>query len=71
MSGDYSRSPTEEKLSAASANNAEAKKNDRLLLTQKERDGQSTIVHVESAEITTDEHLIRFRITAVHFFGRW
>jgi hypothetical protein len=35
------------------------------------RDGQSTIVHVESAEITTDEHLIRFRITASHFCGRW
>jgi len=35
------------------------------------RDGQSTIVRVESAEITTDEHLIRFRITDSHFCGRW
>ena len=34
------------------------------------RDGQSTIVHVESAEITTDEHLIRFRITASHFLWK-
>src|SRR5262245_5124444 len=34
------------------------------------RDGQSTIVHVEFAEITTDEHLIRFRITASHFLWK-
>jgi tRNA pseudouridine38-40 synthase len=34
------------------------------------RDGQSTIVHVESAEITTDEHLIRFRITASHILWK-
>ena len=34
------------------------------------RDGQSTIVHVESAEITTDEHLIRIRITASHFLWK-
>jgi len=34
------------------------------------RDGQSTIVHVESAEITTDEHLIRFRITTSHFLWK-
>jgi len=34
------------------------------------RDGQSTIVRVESAEITTDEHLILFRITASHFLWK-
>ncbi|HEY7184649.1 MAG TPA: tRNA pseudouridine(38-40) synthase TruA, partial [Blastocatellia bacterium] len=34
------------------------------------RDGQSTIVRVESAEITTDEHLIMFRITASHFLWK-
>lgn len=34
------------------------------------RDGQSTIVSVESAEITTDEHLILFRITASHFLWK-
>jgi tRNA pseudouridine38-40 synthase len=34
------------------------------------RDGQSTIVDVESAEITTDEHLIMFRITASHFLWK-
>ncbi|MCI0524017.1 MAG: tRNA pseudouridine(38-40) synthase TruA [Acidobacteria bacterium] len=34
------------------------------------RDGQSTIVVVESAEITTDEHLILFRITASHFLWK-
>jgi tRNA pseudouridine38-40 synthase len=34
------------------------------------REGQSTIVRVESAEITTDEHLILFRITASHFLWK-
>ncbi|MBO0859643.1 MAG: tRNA pseudouridine(38-40) synthase TruA [Chloracidobacterium sp.] len=34
------------------------------------RDGQSTTVRVESAEITTDEHLITFRITASHFLWK-
>src|SRR5262249_33122703 len=34
------------------------------------RDGQSTIVLVESAEITTDEHLILFRINASHFLWK-
>jgi tRNA pseudouridine38-40 synthase len=34
------------------------------------RDGQSTIVRVESAEIMTDEHLIMFRITASHFLWK-
>jgi tRNA pseudouridine38-40 synthase len=34
------------------------------------RDGQSTIVIVNSAEITTDEHLILFRITASHFLWK-
>lgn len=34
------------------------------------RDGQSTAVRVESAEITTDEHLIMFRITASHFLWK-
>src|SRR5690606_28103789 len=34
------------------------------------RDGQSTIVHAESAEITTEEHLILFRITASHFLWK-
>jgi tRNA pseudouridine38-40 synthase len=34
------------------------------------REGQSTIVVVESAEIATDEHLILFRITASHFLWK-
>ncbi|HEY8462076.1 MAG TPA: tRNA pseudouridine(38-40) synthase TruA [Blastocatellia bacterium] len=34
------------------------------------RDGQSTVVRVESAEIATDEHLILFRITASHFLWK-
>jgi tRNA pseudouridine38-40 synthase len=34
------------------------------------RDGQSTIVMVESAEVLTDEHLISFRITASHFLWK-
>jgi tRNA pseudouridine38-40 synthase len=34
------------------------------------REDQSTIVMVESAEITTDEHLILFRITASHFLWK-
>jgi len=34
------------------------------------RDGQSTIVSVESAEIATDEHLILFRIVASHFLWK-
>lgn len=34
------------------------------------RDGQSTIVVVESAEVTTAEHLILFRITASHFLWK-
>jgi tRNA pseudouridine38-40 synthase len=34
------------------------------------RDGQSTIVSVESAEITTDEHLILFQVTASHFLWK-
>ena len=34
------------------------------------RDGQSTIVSVESAEVMTDEHLILFRITASHFLWK-
>ena len=34
------------------------------------RDGQSTIVWVESAEVLTDEHLILFRITASHFLWK-
>ncbi|MBO0799447.1 MAG: tRNA pseudouridine(38-40) synthase TruA [Blastocatellia bacterium] len=34
------------------------------------REGPSTIVEVESAEIITDEHLILFRITASHFLWK-
>jgi tRNA pseudouridine38-40 synthase len=34
------------------------------------RDGQSTIVVVESAEVATAEHLILFRITASHFLWK-
>jgi tRNA pseudouridine38-40 synthase len=34
------------------------------------RDGQSTIVGIESAEVMTDEHLILFRITASHFLWK-
>ncbi len=34
------------------------------------RDGQSTIVKVESAEVATAEHLILFRITASHFLWK-
>jgi tRNA pseudouridine38-40 synthase len=34
------------------------------------RDGQSTIVRIESAEVMTDEHLILFRITASHFLWK-
>jgi tRNA pseudouridine38-40 synthase len=34
------------------------------------RDGQSTIVVIESAEITTDENLILFRVTASHFLWK-
>lgn len=34
------------------------------------RDGQSTIVGVESAEIATDEHLILFHIAASHFLWK-
>src|SRR5215467_16395307 len=34
------------------------------------RDGQSTIVSVESAEVTTNERLILFRITASHFLWK-
>lgn len=34
------------------------------------RDEQSTIVVVDSAEITTEEHLILFRITASHFLWK-
>src|SRR5215475_2250040 len=34
------------------------------------RDGQSTIVRVQSAEVTTDEHLILFHITASHFLWK-
>jgi tRNA pseudouridine38-40 synthase len=34
------------------------------------REEQSSIVVVESAEITTDEHLILFRITASHFLWK-
>jgi tRNA pseudouridine38-40 synthase len=34
------------------------------------RDGQSTFVSVESAEILTEEHLILFRITASHFLWK-
>src|SRR5262249_60632631 len=34
------------------------------------RGGQSTIVPVESAENTNDQHLILFRITASHFLWK-
>ncbi|MGH9766806.1 MAG: tRNA pseudouridine(38-40) synthase TruA [Blastocatellia bacterium] len=34
------------------------------------RENQSTTVMVESAEITTDEHLILFRVTASHFLWK-
>ncbi len=34
------------------------------------REDQSTVVVVESAEITTDEHLILFRIAASHFLWK-
>jgi tRNA pseudouridine38-40 synthase len=34
------------------------------------RDGQSTIVRVESAEIATDEHLILFHIKASHYLWK-
>lgn len=34
------------------------------------RDGQSTVVSVESAEVITDDRLILFRITASHFLWK-
>lgn len=34
------------------------------------RDEQSTLVHVESASIVRDEHLLLFRITASHFLWK-